>query len=121
MSRYAQGTRFEHKVRDVLTENGYEVVRAAGSKGSSKVDLIAFKPGELLFIQCKRTGLIGPSEWNKVVEVASWVGALPLVASNGHLGRGVVFDLLLAPKVPRSRHRPSRRWFVDQLAQEVAA
>jgi hypothetical protein len=115
MSHYAQGTRFEHKVRDHLAENGYEVVRAAGSKGSSKVDLIALKPGELLFIQCKRTGLISPAEWNRVFEVSGWVAALPLVASNGLLGRGVVFDLLLDRKVPRSRTRPCRRWVVDQL------
>lgn len=120
MSHYAAGTRFEHKVRDHLIANGYEIMRAAGSKGSTKIDLIAIKPGELLLIQCKRTGLIGPAEWNRVFEVAGWVGAVPLVAANGPRGRGVVFERLLAPKVLRSRVRPSQLWVADEIAAVAA-
>jgi hypothetical protein len=118
MSHYAQGTRFEHKVRDDLAANGYEVVRAAGSKGSSKIDLLAIKPGQMLFIQCKRTGVIGPDEWNRVHEVAGWVSALPVLAANGPLGRGVTYVLLLGPKrrgVPL-RNQPCRTFHLDELA-----
>jgi hypothetical protein len=98
VTHYATGTRFEHKVRDHLDENGYEVIRAAGSKGSSKVDLIAFKPNQLLFIQCKRSGVLGPDEWDRVHEVAGWVGAIPLLAANGMLGRGVTYLQLCGRK-----------------------
>jgi Holliday junction resolvase len=117
MSHYAKGTRFEHKVRDDLAENGYEVMRAAGSKGSTKLDLIALKPGEMLFVQCKTTGLISPAEWNRVYEVAGWVGAVPLLASNGPRGRGVTYGRLTGVKVPRSRTRPCVPWTPDLLAE----
>lgn len=98
MSHYAVGTRFEHKIRDDLTENGFEVIRAAGSKGSSKVDLVALKPGQLLLIQAKRSGVLGPDEWDRVHEVAGWVGAVALLARNGPRGRGVEYIRLLGPK-----------------------
>ncbi len=116
MSHYEAGTRFERKVIHFLIANGYEVVRAAGSKGTSKVDLVAFKPGQILFIQCKRSGAIGPTEWNRVYQVSGWVGAVPLVASNGPNGRGVVFAKLIGEKVPYSRTRPCEDWLVDEVA-----
>jgi hypothetical protein len=118
MSHYAQGTRFEHKVRDDLAANGYEVIRAAGSKGSSKVDLIGLKPGQLLFIQCKRTGALGPDEWDRVHHVAGWVDAIPLLAANGPAGRGVTYIRLLAPKrrgVPL-KNQPCSVFHLDEIA-----
>lgn len=120
MSHYATGTRFEHKVRDDLGANGYEVVRAAGSKGSSKVDLIGLKPGQLLLIQCKRSGALGPDEWNRVYEVAGWVGAVPLLAANGPAGRGVTYIRLDGPKrrgVPM-RNQQCTVWYLDQIASQ---
>jgi Holliday junction resolvase len=118
VSHYAQGTRFEHKVRDDLAENGYSVIRAAGSKGDAKIDLIALKPGQLLLVQCKRTGSIGPDEWDRVFEVACWVGAVPLLAANGPLGRGVTYLQLLGPKRRRLqlRHQPCRTFHLDHIA-----
>jgi len=75
MSHYARGTRFEHKVRDHLMALGYSVLRAAGSKGDSKVDLVAFHPYRpMLLIQCKIDGKISVAEWNRVREVAGWYG-----------------------------------------------
>jgi Holliday junction resolvase len=118
VSHYAQGTRFEHKVRDDLDDNGYEVIRAAGSKGSSKVDLIGLKPGQLLLVQCKRTGVLGPAEWDRVHEVAGWVGAVPLLAANGPRGRGVTYIRLLGPKrrsVPL-RNQLCEVFHLDQVA-----
>jgi Holliday junction resolvase len=50
-SNYRAGADLERAARKVLEENGYFVVRSAGSKGP--VDLVAFKPGEVLFVQCK--------------------------------------------------------------------
>ena len=44
MKRYAKGRTFEYKVRDRLREEGWFVVRAAGSKGIA--DLVAIKQSE---------------------------------------------------------------------------
>ncbi|MFG2165539.1 PDDEXK family nuclease [Micromonospora chersina] len=116
MSHYAAGTRFEHKIRDDLRDNGYEVMRAAGSKGASKVDLVALKPSQLLFIQAKRSGALPPDEWNRIVEVAGWVGAIPILAANGPRGRGVVYTRLLGPKTPRARVQPCEPFLLDEIA-----
>lgn len=121
--RYQQGRQFETKVGGWLAERGMAVVRAAGSKGAGKMDLVAFAPdGRVLVIQCKTTGDIGPGEWNRLVEVAMWSAGgqlpdprwrvtVPLVAMRGvraKPGQGWTpeFRRLAAPKVPRSHARP---------------
>jgi Holliday junction resolvase len=121
MSSYATGTRFEHKTRDDLQDNGYVVVRAAGSKGGTKADLIAVKPGQLLFVQCKSAGALPPDEWDRIVEVAGWVNAVPLLAANGPRGRGVTYTRLLGPKRRGCRTQPCEPFFLDELAEAVAA
>ena len=121
-NHYAKGTRFEHKVRDDLTNNGYEVIRAAGSKGGSKADLIAIKPGELLFVQCKSNGTLPPDEWDRLVEVAGWVEqAVPLLAANGPAGRGVTYTRLLGPKRRNCRNQAVEVFLLDRVAGAVAA
>ncbi|MEV1321977.1 hypothetical protein AB0J14_38515 [Micromonospora arborensis] len=118
MSHYEKGVRFERKTRTDLAENGYEVIRAAGSKGSTKIDLLAMKPGQQLLIQCKESGDISPAEWNRIVEVAGWYPgvAIPLLAANGPRGRGVVYTQLLGVKVPRARTQPCRPFLLDEIA-----
>jgi Holliday junction resolvase len=93
------------------------VIRAAGSKGSSKVDLVALKPGQQLLIQCKSDGALGPAEWDRVVQVAGWVGAIPLLAANGPGGRGVVYTRLLGPKRRGCRIQPCEPFLLDLLAE----
>jgi len=117
MSHYAAGTRFEHKTRDDLTANGYDVIRAAGSKGSTKVDLAAFKPGQLLLIQCKANGDLPPVEWDRIFEVAGWVGAVPLLAANGTRGRGVVYIRLqgLKRRGLQMKNQPCEVFHLDQI------
>lgn len=116
-NHYAKGRRFEWKTRDDLIENGYVVMRMAGSKGNAKVDLVAVKPGQQLYIQCKDDGTLGPAEWDRVVEVASWVGAVPILAQNGPRGRGVVYTRLLGPKIPRARTQPCQPFLLDEIAE----
>lgn len=79
MTRYEAGRRFEWRVRDELTDDGYAVIRSAGSK--TKVDLVAIKPGQWLLVQCKRDGRIGPAERSKLLSLASMCAALPVVAA----------------------------------------
>lgn len=116
MSHYADGTRFEHKVIDDLETNGYEIIRAAGSKGSTKVDIAAFKPGQLALVQSKRNGTLPPDEWDRLVQVAGWVGAIPLLAANGPRGRGVTYTRLLGPKRRGCRIQPCEPFLLDELA-----
>lgn len=121
MTAYATGTRFEHKVRTHLRDNGYTVIRAAGSKGDSKVDLVALKPGQALFVQCKADGALPPAEWDRLYEVAGWVGALPLLASNGPRGQGPQYTRLLAPKQRGARSQPVVPFVIDQVAEGIPA
>ena len=89
MTQYSQGRSFEYKIRDALRDDGYEVIRSAGSR--SAVDLVAFKrwayvgPGwlhhHMLFVQCKRRdGNIGPDDRAELLRLANMAGTLPIVA-----------------------------------------
>lgn len=117
MTPYEVGKRFEDKTRNnLIDECGYEVIRSAASK--KKIDLVAIKPGQLLFIQCKRHGVCGPAEWDRLVELAGWVGAVPILAVNGPLGRGVDFWRLEGPKrrgLPWPK-QPVHRFLTDEVA-----
>lgn len=117
MNHYGTGRNFEWKVRDNLTDNGYDVVRAAGSKGSTKIDLLGFKPGQLLIIQAKRNGTLPPDEWDRIVEVAGWVYGIPLLAANGPLGRGVVYTRLLGPKRRGKRTQDAVPFLLDEVTR----
>lgn len=67
---------------------GYDCLRSSGSRGA--VDVVAvgqfipnrtFHPNILLFIQCKITNPnIGPADRNRVQDLATRAGAVPLVA-----------------------------------------
>jgi|SRR6516162_1421433 hypothetical protein len=92
MSKYSDGRRLEYAARDDLVADGYFVIRAASSKG--KVDLAAFKQGEILFVQCKTDGDIGPAERAELRRLAALVGAVPLSAAwhkDGRAARTVAF------------------------------
>jgi holliday junction resolvase Hjr len=78
MTKYDDGRRFEWKVRDALEADGYDVIRSAGSK--TKVDLVAFKPGQCVMVQAKRDGKISPAERTELLRVAAHIAALPIVA-----------------------------------------
>lgn len=117
VTAYQVGKRFEDKTRDALRADGYEVTRAAGSK--TKLDLIALKPGQLLFVQCKRGGVCSTAEWDRVVELAGWVGAVPVLAVNGPRGRGVEFWRLTGRHVRRAPmgRQPAERFLTDEVAE----
>lgn len=80
MTNYSQGRAFEYAVRDVLTDQGFYVMRSAGSK--TKVDLVAIKGGQIALVQCKRHGVISPAERTVLFDLAALnPNTLPLVAS----------------------------------------
>lgn len=101
-TRYEAGRRFEWAAREYLRRNGYDVFRTAGSK--TKVDLIAIKIGQVLFIQCKRDGKISPAERSELWRIAATVGptALPILAYKD-AGRAAVLLDQLTGVGPRDR------------------
>ena len=68
MTKYDNGRRFEYAVRNALQDAGYWVMRSAGSK--SKVDLLALKQDECLLVQCKKHGVLPPSERAELLRLA---------------------------------------------------
>lgn len=105
-NHYRLGTAFEHRTADKLRLAGYTVIRAAGSHG--KADLVAVKPGLVVFVQCKRKGALGTVEWNDVFDLAQVAGALPVMAQMPG-PRGVAFYILNDRKTQRGV-RPMTRW-----------
>ena len=78
MTNYEDGRRFEWQVRDDLQTDGYEIIRSAGSKG--KIDVLAFKPYQILAIQCKRSGRAAPAERAELIRLARLLTAVPIIA-----------------------------------------
>lgn len=106
-NHYAKGTRFEHDVMDDLFDNhGFACMRAAGSKGSTKIDVIAFKLGyPLLFIQAKAGPSVSKEEWDRLFEVASWYpgAAIAVIASKVPGRREPDYYKITGPKILYAR------------------
>jgi Holliday junction resolvase len=104
---YAKGTRFEHEVMDDLHDNhGFACMRAAGSKGSTKIDVVAFKPGyPLLFIQAKSGPAVSKEEWDRLYEVAGWYpgAAIPVIANKVPGKRKPEYYKIIGPKILYAR------------------
>lgn len=111
----AAGIRFERKVGTALRDDGYRTNRGAGSKGFA--DFVAVKPGQQLFVACKLSGICSATEWDDLFEVASWVGAVPVLAVNGPRGRGVDYWRLTGRKVARAPmgRQPAERFLTDEV------
>ena len=77
-SQYALGRSFEYRTRDIFEQAGYFVFRSAQSRGVA--DLIAFKKGEVLFVQCKRSGGIEKSETLKLIKQCEEIDVTPIIA-----------------------------------------
>ena len=79
MSSYHDGRRIEYAVCHDLADNGYRVTRAASSKGFA--DVIAIKPGQILYVNVKRSRMPGRLERLDLLMDAGFVSdAVPLVA-----------------------------------------
>lgn len=76
---YRYGRAFEYRVRDRLRKQGYFVLRSPRS--GSPVDLVAIKRGIILFVQCKRSGVLPPKEWNELFDLCESVGAIPILSA----------------------------------------
>jgi Holliday junction resolvase len=102
-TKYRLGRQVEYRVRDHLKKLGYVAIRSPASKGP--MDLIAVKPGLVLFIQCKRSMALGVQEWNEIYDLAMSVEAIPVLAGSP-TGRGIVFKRLVARKDGSKSRQP---------------
>lgn len=93
-TNYKRGYAFERRVRIYFEENGFYVVRSAGSHGVA--DLVAFQRHSNrppILIQCKRHGAISNAEKAKLFNTAKEIYAWPMLAyMNQH--RTLIFELL---------------------------
>lgn len=102
---YKIGQRFEYRVRDFLKRLGYQVLRSPRSSGP--YDLMAVGAGNVLLVQCKVDGVIGPSEWNELYDVAESVRGLkclPVVVLRQK--RKLVWRQIVAKKDGTHRRQP---------------
>lgn len=113
-SNYQRGRALEHRVRTHLRAQGYEVLRTAGSK--SKIDLVAIKQGQILFVQCKRSGALPPAEWNALWDLALMAGAVPVLAEQLK-PRGRKYWRLTGRKDQPGRRQPMEELVIDEIAE----
>ncbi len=72
MSNYTRGANFERRVRAYFEKASWFVIRSAGSH--SLIDLVAFKGGEVMLIQCKTDGVLSVGERQQLGELARETG-----------------------------------------------
>lgn len=92
MTNYRNGADLERAAKHLLEDNGYFVVKAAGSKGPA--DLVAIKPGETLIVQCKLDGYLRPAERIELFMLSMRFQVTALVGmwhKNGRAAREVRF------------------------------
>jgi hypothetical protein len=100
---YEDGVRFERQVIGDLTSEGYLTIRAAGSKGKTKIDVVAIKGGEMLIVQCKKDGIIPPAERVALLHTAALLNvnqpinhdlAVPIIARHQHGHKKPIYERL---------------------------
>lgn len=102
-TKYRLGRAFEYQVRDKFRAAGYFVLRSPRS--GSPVDLVAVKTGLVVFVQCKRSGVIVSTEWNILFDLALSVGAVPVLAERP-TGYGIRLWQMIGRKDGTKRAQP---------------
>ena len=112
MSRYRRGADAERHLVLQLRLDGYFAVRSAGSKSSC--DVIAIKPGQVLFIQVKAgVGRESPAERRALLDLAACLPGVgvPVIADNPQRRDGALWRL--TGPGPRQREPFS----IDQIGE----
>lgn len=111
MSNYSRGYHLERRVQTHLEDDGYFTLRSGGSK--TPVDVAAFKPGQVLFVQVKISD-ITHDEWNELFWLAYRIGTVPVLASRER--RKLAFHRITGPHTARSHLWPRERFEMDEAA-----
>jgi Holliday junction resolvase len=78
-TNYQRGRGLEYRAKEMLSQAGWQVIRAASSKGIA--DLWAYRYGRMLWVSCKLgKGGAPPAERQRLGWVAHVHGATPVVA-----------------------------------------
>ncbi|MHC1577720.1 MAG: restriction endonuclease [Candidatus Methanospirareceae archaeon] len=95
MTHYARGAAFERRVRRLLEEDGWFVVRSAGSRGA--VDLIALRERgnvqRVRLISCKLNGYVPPAERERLRKLKEELPHAEVLVARKENG-SVVFERL---------------------------
>ena len=121
VSGYSDGRKLEYAAQADLEADGYWCKRSPGSKG--KDDVLALKGSltlgnlELLFVQCKLAGTMGPGERHALAALAVQLGGTALCArwaKEGRAARTVEFRELTGPGP-----KDWRPWTADHALEEA--
>lgn len=77
-SLYRRGREVEYRAMELLRRAGYYVMRSPASK--SPIDIVGIRVPNVVFVQVKKTGNLGVTEWNDVFDLATSVGGIPVLA-----------------------------------------
>ncbi|MCM2272359.1 MAG: YraN family protein [candidate division Zixibacteria bacterium] len=97
-NRRAIGSRYEQKAAEFLIQHGYSIIERNWQAGHKEIDLIARKPGQIVFVEVKgsRSNAFGhPAEWvgprkqQKLIEAAQIY-----LERNRITGQDVRFDVI---------------------------
>ena len=111
------GTVRERRVKELLEDDGYFVVRSAGSGGVA--DLVALKPGQVLLVQCKSEAYLAPAEWNALWFTSVNTRAVPIHAAKLPGSRRVVWHRLTGPKTVVTKRPAWVDWTPDQVNRKA--
>jgi Holliday junction resolvase len=78
MTNYSRGADFERAVKAYLEQEGYFVVRSAGSHGV--VDLLALSGAGHLAVQCKINGQLAPNDRKRLMDICRECRLTPIKA-----------------------------------------
>lgn len=93
------GTRFEHRILSTLRSYGYWATRTPASR--SAVDIVAVRPDQVLFVQCKVDGRLDPDGWNALYDLRL-AGGLPILVERLP-GYRLAWWRLTAYKIPGTK------------------
>jgi Holliday junction resolvase len=116
-TKYRIGRQFEYRVRDAMRAAGYFVTRSPASR--SPIDLMAVRPGSVVFVQCKRSGAFPVNEWNEFFDLCVSTGATPVLAAMP-LARGMTFYRLLGRKDGSRSPQPFEAWSLMPKEEALA-
>jgi Holliday junction resolvase len=71
---------FETKIASIFKNKGYYTIISAGSRGIA--DIVALKPSEILFIQCKKSGGLSLNERQRLRQITSSLNAIGVLATH---------------------------------------
>lgn len=86
---YINGRNFEYKVKKIWEDQGYYVIRSAGSHGIADLVALDFdgQYTSVVLIQCKTRGVISKKDKEELLELCSHLGCRGYLAYRDEKGK----------------------------------